>query len=203
MAVQPQLNQAQQALQKAQQNLQQANPAQAQQAQSEAQQALQQALDTLNAAQQANMGMGMGQPMMGMGMGQPMQGMGMGMGMGMGEPMPGMGMGMGMGMGQPMQGMGMGEQPGMGEQKGPSQENPQAKGKGDREADGKLKNDPSRLQNVKGDGAFINLPARQREMIQQALSDKLPPEFSALIRQYYMNIAGGKPATPSGSGDKK
>jgi hypothetical protein len=190
MAVQPQLNQAQQSLQKAQQNLQKADPMQAQQAQGEAQQALQQALDTLNAAQQA---MGMGEPMPGQG--QPMPGQGQPM-PGQGQPMPGQGKGEPMpGMGEPM------DQPG--EQKGPSQENPRNKGKGDREPDGKLNNAASKLQNVKGEGAFINLPPRQREMIQQALSDKLPPEFSALIRQYYMNIAGGKAATPTGSGDKK
>ena len=45
-----------------------------------------------------------------------------------------------------------------------------------------------------GDGAFINLPARQREMIQQALSGTLPPEYGAMIRQYFMNVASGKPA---------
>jgi hypothetical protein len=31
-------------------------------------------------------------------------------------------------------------------------------------------------------------------MIQQALSGSLPPEYGGLIRQYFMNIAGGKPA---------
>jgi hypothetical protein len=41
---------------------------------------------------------------------------------------------------------------------------------------------------------FIHLPPRQRELIKQALSDKLPPEFSALIQQYYVNIARGQPA---------
>jgi hypothetical protein len=61
-----------------------------------------------------------------------------------------------------------------------------------------LKNTASRLNDVKGDGAFINLPARQREMIQQALSGALPPEYGAAIRQYFMNVAGGKPAaTPT------
>jgi len=98
---------------------------------------------------------------------------------------PGMGKGMGM---QP------GDQPGMGE-KGPSQENNERKGKGNREADGTVKNTSSRLSDVKGDGAFINLPARQREMIQQALSGTLPPEYGAMIRQYFMNVAGGKPAS--------
>jgi hypothetical protein len=90
-----------------------------------------------------------------------------------------------------------GMEPGMGE-KGPSQENNPQRGKGDRQPDGTVKNTSSRLNDVKGDGAFINLPARQREMIQQALSGTLPPEYGAMIRQYFMNVAGGKPAaTPS------
>ena len=56
----------------------------------------------------------------------------------------------------------------------------------------------AKLTDVKGDGAFINLPARQREMIQQALSGTLPPEYGAMIRQYFMNVASGKPAaTPT------
>jgi hypothetical protein len=104
---------------------------------------------------------------------------------------PGMGMGM-----QP--GQQPGNQQGNGKQPGQSQENNQPKGKGDRQPDGVLKNTASRLNDVKGDGAFINLPARQREMIQQALSGALPPEYGAAIRQYFMNVAGGKPAaTPT------
>jgi hypothetical protein len=89
-------------------------------------------------------------------------------------------------------------QPGMGMQPGMGQENPQAKSKGDRQvADGQLKNAASRLGDGKGDGAFINLPARQREMIEQALSGTLPPEYGAMIRQYFMNVASGKPAAAS------
>jgi hypothetical protein len=85
------------------------------------------------------------------------------------------------------QGMGMGM--------GKSQENNQGTGSGNRVADGTLKNAASGGQDVKGDGAFINLPAKQREMIQQALATQLPPEFAAMISQYNKNINSKKPAT--------
>ena len=61
-------------------------------------------------------------------------------------------------------------------------------------ADGKVNNAPSELKDVKGEGLFLHLPPRQREMIRQALSDKLPPEYAAMIQQYFANIAKGKPA---------
>ena len=51
-----------------------------------------------------------------------------------------------------------------------------------------------------GDGSFLHLPPRQRELIQQAISGTLPPEYAGLIQQYYINIARGRPAgssTPS------
>jgi hypothetical protein len=83
----------------------------------------------------------------------------------------------------------------MGMGMGMAQEMNMGKGTGDRVADGNLKNGASKLNDVKGDGAFINLPPRQREMIQQALSGNLPPEYSALIRQFYQNVATGRPAT--------
>ncbi|HQR06543.1 MAG TPA: hypothetical protein PLN21_06960 [Gemmatales bacterium] len=47
---------------------------------------------------------------------------------------------------------------------------------------------------VKGKSTFVNLPARQRELIMQALSEKLPPEHAAQIQRYFESIAGGKPA---------
>jgi len=87
-----------------------------------------------------------------------------------------------------------GMQPGMGMQPGQAQENNENKGKGDRQADGTLKKSDVKGKLVEGDGAFINLPARQREMIQQALSGTLPPEYGAMIRQYFMNVASGKAA---------
>lgn len=48
---------------------------------------------------------------------------------------------------------------------------------------------------VKGSSTFVNLPARQRELILQALSEKLPPEHAAQIKRYFENIATGKSAT--------
>ena len=62
-------------------------------------------------------------------------------------------------------------------------------------ADGAGKNAESQGNDVKGDGSFIGLPPRQRELIRQAISDKLPPEYAAIIQQYFVNIAKGKPAT--------
>jgi len=48
---------------------------------------------------------------------------------------------------------------------------------------------------VRGSSTFVNLPPRQRELILQALSEKLPPEHAAQIQRYFESIAGGKPAT--------
>ncbi len=44
------------------------------------------------------------------------------------------------------------------------------KGEGNRVADGKTDNPASRFVEVNGDGSFLHLPPRQRELIQQALS---------------------------------
>ena len=73
----------------------------------------------------------------------------------------------------------------------------QGQGTGNRTPDGKLKNDPSHLLNVKGEETFLHLPPRQRELIRQSLGEGLPPEFSSLIQQYYVNLARGKAATTS------
>jgi len=75
-----------------------------------------------------------------------------------------------------------------------AQEKNEAPGTGDREPDGSLKNSGSQHNGTAGDGSFLYLPPRQRELIRQALSEKLPAEFSAMIQQYYANIARGKPA---------
>src|SRR5205823_2792334 len=127
-------------------------------------------------AQQPDMGMGE----KGMGM-EP--GMGKEPGMGMGEKGMGMEPGMGMGPGQPMA-----------KQPGQSQEKNDTKGTGYRQPDGKLSNEASKLAEQKGDGAFINLPERQRELIRQALSEGLPPEYAGMIQQYYLNLAKTKPS---------
>lgn len=78
---------------------------------------------------------------------------------------------------------------------GPSQEKNEATGAGRRTADGKLANAKARLTNAGGDGSFLHLPPRQRELIRQALSGRLPPEYAAMIEQYYMNIARGRAGT--------
>ena len=56
---------------------------------------------------------------------------------------------------------------------------------------------------MKGDGTFLNLPARQRELIKQAMGDKLPADYSAMIQQYFVNIAKGKPAAKPNAGPEK
>jgi hypothetical protein len=76
-------------------------------------------------------------------------------------------------------------------------------GKGNREPDGTAKNSPSQLQNVKGGDSFLYLPARQRELIRQALSEGLPPEYAALIQQYYVNLARGRAAATPAVTEKK
>jgi hypothetical protein len=68
-------------------------------------------------------------------------------------------------------------------------------GSGNRIADGAGKDDKSLLKDQRGEGAFIHLPPKQREIIRQAMNEKLPPEFEALIQQYYINLSKGKPAT--------
>jgi hypothetical protein len=180
-AVQPRLNEADQQLSEAGQQLGQGAPSQARQAQNQAAGQLAQALQALMAApanQQANAGQ------------QPGQGQGQQPGQGQGE--------------QP--GQGQGQKPGQGQGKGqndrptPGQERNQNQGQGRRVADGAGKNAESQGNDVKGDGSFIGLPPRQRELIRQAVGDKLPPEYAALIQQYYVNVAKGKPAAkPAGS----
>jgi hypothetical protein len=34
-------------------------------------------------------------------------------------------------------------------------------------------------------------------MIRQAMSENMPAEYSALIQQYYLNLAKTKPSTPA------
>ncbi len=93
-----------------------------------------------------------------------------------------------------------------GKKSGPGDEKNDSTGNGDRSADHKLGNAKVRLNNAGGDGSFLHLPPRQRELIRQALSGQLPPEYAAMIRQYYMNIAAGRtgaeapPALPARSG---
>ncbi|MCS6851882.1 MAG: hypothetical protein NZ700_12025 [Gemmataceae bacterium] len=79
-------------------------------------------------------------------------------------------------------------------QTAPSRENNQAQGNGNRAFGGPGNSAASSLNDVVGDGTFIQLPPRQRERIRQALQDRLPPEIASLVEQYYVNIARGRPA---------
>lgn len=106
---------------------------------------------------------------------------------------------------QPSQepGQGQGQKPGPGkgqsDRPSPGQERNQTQGTGRRTADGAGRSAESQGNDVKGDGSFLGLPPRQRELIRQAVGDKLPPEYAALIQQYYVNVAKGKPAAkPAG-----
>jgi len=86
--------------------------------------------------------------------------------------------------------------------RGPGQEQ-RGRGNGNRVADGTRKNASSSLMDVIGEGSFLHLPPRQRQMIKQALNGKLPPEYAGLIQQYYVNIARGKPAARPAVPDKR
>jgi hypothetical protein len=187
MAVQGQLNQANNNLQQAANQLQQGQPGQAGMNQQNAAQQIQQALNALNAAQQQAMGMGMG---MGMGM-EMAQGMGMGMEKGMGMGMD-KGMAQGMGMDKGMaQGMGMGM--GMNDQT-----MNQTMSEGDMNGAEKLKQTGSSGVQATGDGTFINLRKKERENVQQVTDAQFPAEFRELIKQYNVNIKNAKPTPPNG-----
>ena len=56
---------------------------------------------------------------------------------------------------------------------------------------------------VKGGDSFLYLPQRQRDLIRQALSEGLPPEYAAQIQQYYVNLARGRAATTPAVTEKK
>lgn len=85
---------------------------------------------------------------------------------------------------------------GKSEKSGKSPEKNEPKGSGNRFADGKTSNAAPQLNKVDGDGSFLHLPPRQRDLIRQALSTGLPPEYAAMIQQYYMNLARGKNVSP-------
>lgn len=66
------------------------------------------------------------------------------------------------------------------------------------------KTEKAQLNPGDAEGRFLHLPPRQRELIKQALTEKLPPEYSNLIQQYFVNLAKGKPATkPSSEPSRK
>lgn len=178
-AVQKQLAEAGKQLAKANEGLQKGQPAQAGQNQAEAAKELAGALKAMNAALAA-----MNQPAAQPGLPATAQAKAEPAG---GEPGDDAKDGMGEdGMGQPKPGSGKAKQP------SPGLEKNEAPGQGDRVADGKTSNGKSQLNDVNGDGSFLHLPPRQRELIRQALSGQLPPEYAAMIQQYYINIARGR-----------
>lgn len=189
--VQKPLEMANKELAKANQELNKGEAGEANKAQNEAANQLQQALNQLNAALTA-MGQKPVQP------GQPSQAVAKG------DPMK-PGQEAGKDGEQPMDGQeANGQTPGQGQakekgqgptqQKGKAQEKNEPLGQGNRDPDGKVTNAKSQLNDVHGDGSFLHLPPRQRELIRQAMSGQLPPEYAALIQQYYINIARGRPA---------
>jgi hypothetical protein len=185
--VKPQLQKAGEKLAQAAQKLQQGEAQPANQGQMQAAEQLKQALQTLNSAmaQAGEKGEGEGEGE------KPGQGESEGQGQ---KPGEGKGQGEGQGQGEKP---GQGQQPGQGkgEKPGKSQEKNEGRGSGNRIADGQKNNAPSRLNDARGEGRFLHLPPRQRELIKQALNEKLPPEYAAMIQQYYINIARGKPAS--------
>jgi exonuclease VII large subunit len=92
---------------------------------------------------------------------------------------------------QPQPGEQPGQQP---NQPTPAPERNETPGDGDRKPDSAAKTAKAQLTTADGDGTFLNLPARQRELIKQSLTEKLPPEYASFIQQYFVNVAKGKPA---------
>jgi hypothetical protein len=191
-AVQPLLKDAGQQLAQANQELSQSKPGPANQAQDQAAGKLGEALQTLNKALAA---MGQpavqpGQPSTATASAQPMPpAEGQAQGKDQGKETPGQAQAKAPGQGQPQaKGQGKGDKLAAGKEKN------EPLGTGNRTADGKVSSAKSQLSDARGDGSFLHLPPRQREMIRQALSDRLPPEYAPLIQQYFMNLARGRPA---------
>ena len=193
--VQPALEKAADALAKAQAKAQKGEPAEAAKADGEAVDALQEALDSLNEQLEA---MGLPPVLPGQATaatttpptpGQPGQ---------PGKPgqEPGQGQAQAPAPGQGQQPGPPGQEPGQGQSQKPgkAQEQNLSKGKGDREADGMVKNAASQMTAAKGGDSFLHLPPRQRELIRQSLSEQMPGEYSTLIQQYYVNLARGRAA---------
>ncbi|HVR87559.1 MAG TPA: hypothetical protein VMU54_24750 [Planctomycetota bacterium] len=187
-AVQPQLDQAQQALGTADHSLHEGKPAPAAHHEGQALKALKGALETLN-KQLAEAGLPEVQP------GQPVDAQATGDPGAHAEP----------GLGQhPGIHPGQGWHPGQGKgPRGKGMDSNLSQGKGDRMPDGSQKNAASSLSDAHGTDSFSYLPQRQRDLIRQALSEGLPPEYAAQIQQYYVNLARGRAATTAADSEKK
>jgi len=84
-----------------------------------------------------------------------------------------------------------GMQPGMmpGMMPGPGMEMPNAPGSGMRQSDeGQPFNDIA-AQGAQAGHAFIGLPERDRQAIQQSQSEPYPEEYAPMIEQYLRNLA--------------
>ena len=101
--------------------------------------------------------------------------------------------------GQPKEGQPKPEQPKEGKQPTASNKMDNTKGDGLRKPSTDSEAKASQLPKIEGDGAFLALPPREREIIRQAINARMPPEYAAEITQYYINIARGQaaPSTPS------
>jgi hypothetical protein len=168
-AVQPQLQQAGQQLGQASNQLAQGSPVSAGQSQAQAAAQMQSALQAMNNALAAQGSSS-----------TPAQAA---------TAMAGQGQGQTQGQGQ-----GQGQVQGQGQQPSPGAEKNEGQGSGNRVADGKVSHGASRLTDAGGAGSFLHLAPRQRELLRQAITDRLPPEYAGLIQQYYLNIARGRPA---------
>jgi hypothetical protein len=181
--VQPQLKQAAKDLAQASKQLDKGTPNDANQSQGKAVAQMEKALQTMNEAL-AKLGQPGAQPGQ-MAQAAPKPGQGQKTGEGQGEKP---------GQGQSQQAQGQKPGQGQGKKPGPAQEKNENRGTGQRLADGKVNDAASKLKPTQGEGTFLHLPPRQRELIQQALNQSLPPEYAAMIQQYYLNLARGRPA---------
>ena len=91
-----------------------------------------------------------------------------------------------------------------GKEPGKGNEENTAKGEGNRKADGTVSNKESSSNDANGDGSFMHLPPRQRELIRQAISGNLPPEYaepdSAVLHQHRPRpprLASSPPPAPA------
>lgn len=81
----------------------------------------------------------------------------------------------------------------------PAQPAPQAGPAGDpRQADPRRDGGPASAGAANGGeaAAFLALPPRERELLQQHLGERVPPDYAALVEQYLRNLA-----RPAGGGD--
>jgi hypothetical protein len=107
-------------------------------------------------------------------------------GQGQGQPKPGQGEGQAQGQGQgksPSEGQGQGQAPSQSTAEG------QGQGTGDRLSGHAAAADNGTRANVKGQGEFIKLPARDRNAIMQSRKESAPSEYAPAVEQYLRNLS--------------